>query len=43
MATTVLNTKIGKVNNKIIDHAKYITTKFNQITEKKIVKNIKAN
>ena len=26
MTTTVLNTKIGEVENKILDHAKYITT-----------------
>ena len=33
MTTTVLNTKIGEVQNKICDHAKYITTaEFNKLT-----------
>ena len=33
MATTVFNTKISKVGNKIPDHAKYTTTQeFNKLT-----------
>ena len=33
MTTTVLNTKIEEVENKIPNHAKYITTqKFNNLT-----------
>ena len=33
MTTPVLNTKIGKVENKITDHAKYTTTQeFNRLT-----------
>ena len=33
MTTTVLNTKISEVENKIHDHAKYITTQeFNKLT-----------
>ena len=33
MTTTVLNTKISEVENKIPDHAKYITTQeFNKLT-----------
>ena len=33
MTTTVLNTKIGEVENKVPDHSKYITTKkFNKLT-----------
>ena len=32
MTTTVLNTKIGKEENKILDYAKYITTpEFNKV------------
>ena len=35
MTTTVLNTKITEVENKIPDHAKYITTQqFNKLTTK---------
>ena len=33
MTTTVLNTKIGEVENKVPDHSKYITNKkFNKLT-----------
>ena len=33
MTTTVVNTKIGEVENKIPDHTKYITTqKFKKLT-----------
>ena len=33
MTSTILNTKIGEVWNKIPDHAKYITTQeFNKLT-----------
>ena len=33
MTRTVLNTKISEVENKILDHAKYITTQeFNKST-----------
>ena len=33
MTTTVLNTKISEIENKIPDHAKYITTQeFNKLT-----------
>ena len=36
MTTTFLNTKIGEVENKIHDHAKYITTpKFNEFAGSK--------
>ena len=32
MTTTVLNTEISEVGNKILDHAKYVTTQeFNKI------------
>ena len=34
VTTTILNTKISQVENKIPDHAKYITTQeFNKLTE----------
>ena len=37
MITTVLNTKISEVENKILEHAKYITTQeHNKLTTEKI-------
>ena len=40
MTTTVLNTKICKVKNKIPDEAKYITSQeFDNLTEKIVKKN----
>ena len=42
MATTVLNTKIGEVENKISDHAKYITTQeFNKLTPENFTEGLK--
>ena len=36
VTTTFLNTKIGKDENKILDHAKYVTTlEFNNPTAEK--------
>ena len=36
VTTTFLNTKIGKGENKILDHAKYVTTlEFNNPTAEK--------
>ena len=36
MITTVLKTKISEVENKILEHAKYITTQeFNKLTTEK--------
>ena len=37
MTTSVLNTKINEVENKIFDQAKYITTEeLNKLTEEKL-------
>ena len=34
MTSTVVNTKTGEVENKILDHAKYITTQeFSKLTK----------
>ena len=42
MTTTVLNTKIGEVENKIPDHAKYITTQeFNKLIAEKAAARLK--
>ena len=42
MATTVLNTKISEVENKIPDHAKYITTPvFNKLTAENFAARLK--
>ena len=40
MNTTVLNTKISRVKNKISDNSKYITTQeFNKLTAKSFAAN----
>ena len=42
MTTTVLNTKINEVENKIPDHAKYITTQeFNKLTAERFTARLK--
>ena len=42
MTTTVLNTKISKFENKIHDHAKYITTQeFNKLTAENVTSRLK--
>ena len=42
MTTTVFNTKISEVENKIPDHAKYITTQeFNKLTAKNFAARLK--
>ena len=42
MTTTVLNTKIWEVENKIPDHAKYITTpEFNKLIAEKFTARLK--
>ena len=42
MTTTVLNTKISEVENKIPDHAKYITTQeFNKLTAERFTARLK--
>ena len=44
MTTTVLNTKIGEVENKIPINSKYITTQeFNKLTAEKFCSKIKAS
>ena len=42
MTTTVLNTKIGKVKNKIPNHAKYTTTpEFNKLKAESFAERLK--
>ena len=42
MTTTVLNTEIGEVENKIPDHAQYITTsEFNKLTAENFAAKLK--
>ena len=42
MTSTILNTKIGEVWNKIPDHAKYITTQeFNKLTAENFAARLK--
>ena len=42
MNTTILNTKISKVENKILDHAKYITTQeFNKLIAENVTAKLK--
>ena len=42
MTTTVLNRKISKLENKIPDHAKYVTTqKFNKLTAENFASRLK--
>ena len=42
MTSTVLNSKIGEVENKIRDHAKYITTQeFNKLISEMFVARLK--
>ena len=42
MTTAVLNTKINEVENKIPDHAKYITTQeFNKLTAERFTARLK--
>ena len=44
VTATVLNTKIEEVENKILCHAKYITTqKFNKLTAKNYSAKLKTN
>ena len=44
MTTTVLNTKISEVENKIPDNSKYITTQeFNKLTAKKFSFKVKTS
>ena len=44
MTTTVLNTKIGEVENNIPDHAKYITTQqFNKLTAENFAARLKQS
>ena len=42
MITTVLNTKIGEVEEKIPDHAKYVTTsEFHELTAENFAARLK--
>ena len=42
MTTNILNTKINEVENKILDHAKYITTsEFNNLTAENFTARLK--
>ena len=42
MTTTVLNTKLEEVENKIPDHANYITTpEFNKLTAENVAARLK--
>ena len=42
MTTNTLNTKINEVENKILDHAKYITTsEFNNLTAENFTARLK--
>ena len=42
VTATLLNTKIGEVYNKILDHVKYITTqKFSKLTAENFVARLK--
>ena len=42
MATTLLNTKINEVENKILNHDKYITTpEFNKLTAENFTASLK--
>ena len=41
MTRTVLNTKISKDEDKILNHNKYITTPFNKLTAKNFTATLK--
>ena len=44
MTTTALNTKISKVENKILDHAKYVTTQeFIRLTAENVAARLKQD